>query len=131
MPHDVKQWPTGVYPGEVDAECPEARAQIDALIFQMRKQGPSPDGYSHKHLGAAAGGLWQINLKVKKRQIRILYAPYGQIIVLFRIHKKSSPQEQKRAYKLAKDRKREYEQSIAKTHKKPTHNPLISTFQTS
>jgi hypothetical protein len=54
-------------------------------------------------------GLWQINLRAQKRQVRILYAPYDQIIVLFRIHKKGSPQEQSRAYQLAMKRKRDYD----------------------
>ena len=48
-------------------------------------------------------------LKVQKRQVRVLYAPYGQTIVLFRIHKKGSPQEQTRAYDLAKKRKQDHE----------------------
>jgi hypothetical protein len=109
MAHNVLQWPSTVYPGEVDGECPEAREVIDALILRLRTQGPSPVGYRVKTLGAKMGGLWQINLKVEKRQIRVLYAPYGPTIVLFRIHKKGSPQEQTRAYTLATERKREYD----------------------
>jgi hypothetical protein len=110
MPYSVNQWPTGVYPDEIRAECPEAEATIDVLIGRMKNVGPSPDGYQVKSLGKKRGGLWQINLKVEKRQVRILYAPYYDVIVLFRIHKKSSPQEQERAYELARKRKREYEQ---------------------
>jgi hypothetical protein len=109
MAHDVRQWPQTVYPGEINDECPEALEVIDALISQLRVQGPSPAGYRVKTLGANVGNLWQISLKVDKRQVRVLYAPYGQVIVLFRIHKKSSTQEQARAYGLAKQRKREYE----------------------
>ena len=37
------------------------------------------------------------------------YAPYGDVIVVFRVHKKSSPQEQRREYELAMKRKREAE----------------------
>lgn len=110
MAHTVLQWPSSVYPGEVDDECPEAKAVIDALILNLGKQGPSPEGYRVKPLGQKVGGLWQINLKVEKRQVRVLYAPYEKTIVLFRIHKKGSPQEQTRAYQLAQKRKREYEQ---------------------
>jgi hypothetical protein len=110
MVYHVDQWPEGVYPDEVRAECPEAEATIDVLIGKMKSVGPSPDGYQVKPLGKKLGGLWQINLKVEKRQVRILYAPYHDTIVFFRIHKKSSPQEQERAYKLAQKRKREYEQ---------------------
>lgn len=109
MAYDVRQWPDSVYPGEIEAECPEAREVIDALIRSLQSHGPSPDGYKFKTLGAKVGGLWQISLKVQNRQIRLLYAPYGSRIILFRIHKKSSPQEQARAYDLAKRRKREYE----------------------
>jgi hypothetical protein len=109
MAHDVRQWPSTVYPDEVHAECPEALEIIDVLIMNFRRHGPSPPGYHVKTLGAKIGGLWQINLKVSKRQIRVLYAPYEQIIVIFRIHKKGSPQEQTRAYELAKRRKSEYE----------------------
>lgn len=109
MPYDVLKWPDSVYPGEVDSECPEARAVIDVLILSLRKHGPSPDGYRVKCLGQRVDGLWQINLKTAKRQVRVLYAPYGREIVLFRIHRKGSPQEQARAYELAGRRKREYE----------------------
>jgi hypothetical protein len=116
MAHVVLQWPNTVYPGEIDSECPEAREVIDALLLNMRAQGTSPPGYEVKTLGKQKDGLWQLNLKVKKRQIRLLYAPYGQAIVLFRIHKKGSPQEQNRAYNLAMKRKREYEMTKQASH---------------
>ena len=76
MLYDVKRWPNSVYPGEVDAECPEAIAAIDVMILKLREQGPSPDGYQVKTLGAKMAGLWQINLRVEGRQIRVLYSPY-------------------------------------------------------
>ena len=110
MAYSVRQWPPNVYPDELLSECPEAEATIDVLIGRMRSHGPRPPGYQVKALGKRHGGLWQLNLKVEKRQVRILYAPYTLVIVIFRIHKKSSPQEQERAYELAKRRKREYEQ---------------------
>jgi hypothetical protein len=113
MGHTVKKWPSTVYPGEVDSECPEAKAVIDVLILQLEMQGPSPSGYHVKVLGKQLGQLWQINLKFQKRQIRILYAPYGSYIVLFRIHKEGSPQEQERAYEIAKKRKAEYERNLS------------------
>jgi hypothetical protein len=114
MPHDVRQWPDSVYPGEVRDECPEAETVIDTLILNLRCEGLSPEGYRAKNLGKRMGGLWQINLKVEKRQVRVLYAPYGNTIVLFRIHKKGSRQEQQRAYGLAQQRKRDYEAARAK-----------------
>jgi hypothetical protein len=79
MPYEVRQWPATVYPGEMKKECPEAEADIDVLIRELARRGPSPAGYDVKTLGKGKGGLWQINLKVKKRQIRILYAPYREI----------------------------------------------------
>jgi Phage derived protein Gp49-like (DUF891) len=117
MAYDVRQWPSTVYPGEVNEECPEAREAIDVLLRKMTASGPSPEAYQVKNLGKRMDGLWQINLKVEKRQIRILYAPDGQLIVLFRIHKKSSAQEQTRAYDLAKARKREYEAEVKRLKK--------------
>ncbi len=119
MTYIVTHYPTVVYPGEVEAECPEADPEVVVLISRMASQGPSPTAYKAKALGKKMGGLWQINLKVEKRQIRILYAPYGtEKIVLFRIHKKSSPQEQERAYALAMKRKREYEEANKEDPKK-------------
>jgi hypothetical protein len=109
MPYELEQWPKRVYPKEMNDECPEATIDIDVLLNRMKEVGPSPLGYDIKVLGQGRAGLWQASLKVKGRQVRILYAPYGNKIVLFRIHKKSSPQEQKHAYDLAVNRKREYE----------------------
>lgn len=111
MAHDVLKWPQSVYPNEIDEECPDAREIIDVLIMKMRAFGPSPEGYNVKNLGKRKGGLWQVNLKVEKRQVRILYAPFKEKIVLFRIHKKGSPQEQERAYGLAQARKIQYEKT--------------------
>jgi hypothetical protein len=117
MAYDLRQWPESVYPGEADDECPEAIPVLDTLLLNLQSHGPSPPGYSVKNLGKKRNGLWQINLKVEKRQVRVLYAPYGKTIVLFRIHKKSSPQEQIRAYELAADRKSKYEFEKAKLEK--------------
>jgi hypothetical protein len=115
MAHDVRQWPSSVYPGEVDDECPEAKPVIAVLIQNLSTEGPSPAAYQVKNLGRKMDGLWQINLRVEGRQVRVLFAPYGQLIVLFRIHKKSSPAEQTRAYELARKRKREYEAEVKET----------------
>jgi phage-related protein len=112
MAYDLRQWPYNVYPGEL-GEFPEAVADIDVALSALRNHGPQPDGYAFKALGKTKGGLWQINLRAKGRQIRILYAPYGGMIVIFRIHKKSSPQEQQRAYELAMSRKKQAERVMA------------------
>lgn len=109
MPYIIRHFPPSVYPREMRDECPEAEADIANVIRQMGRQGPSPSGYNVKNLGQKMDGLWQLNLRVSKRQVRILYAPYDSDIVLFRIHKKSSPQEQNRAYDLARSRKRQFD----------------------
>jgi hypothetical protein len=105
MAHELKQWPSDVYPGETE-EFPEAGPDIDTALLELHRQGPSPLGYHVKNLGKAKDGLWQMNLKVQRKQIRILYAPYKGFIVVFRIHKKSSPQEQQAAYEVAMARKK-------------------------
>ena len=113
MRYTIRQWPSGgVYPDEINRECPEALEIIDVFLMSMMEHGPSPPGYPKiKTLGQKHEGLWQANLKVARKQVRILYAPYGNEIVLFRIHKKSSQPEQDRAYELATKRKREYERA--------------------
>jgi hypothetical protein len=100
-----------VYPKEA-LEFPDAKEAIDVALRDLAKYGPAPDGHAFKPLGEKKGNLWQINIRVLGRQIRILYSPYGDVIVIFRIHKKSSPQEQQREYELAMKRKREAERIV-------------------
>lgn len=111
MPHDLRQWPDTVYPGEAQ-QLPQAVIEIDAAIRALSRDGPKLEEYSFKPLGKKKDYLWQINFKANGQQIRILYAPYGSTIVIFRIHKKSSKQEQQRAYDLAGKRKREADKII-------------------
>jgi hypothetical protein len=113
VPYVVRNFPATVYPAEVLSECPEAMEIIDVMIREMCEQGPRPDGYHVKTLGKAHGGLGQINLRANGEHVRVVFAPYGKDIVLFRVHKKLSPQEQKRAYQLAVKRKAEYEKLVA------------------
>ncbi len=108
MPYDLRQWPATVYPREAD-QFPECMAAIDHALRQLRDEGPSLEIYGAKNLGKRNDYLWQINLRVNRKQIRVLYAPYNRMIVVFRIHQKSSPQEQRAAYTTASRRKREAE----------------------
>src|SRR5262245_52043516 len=108
MPHKLLQWPSTVYPNEA-VEIVDAREAIDVALRNLSRYGPSPDGYNSKPLGKKMNYLWQLNLRAAGRQVRILYCPYGDAITIFRIHKKSSPQEQKAAYKLAIERKKEFD----------------------
>ena len=101
---------------------PDAKVEIDLALLRLQVDGPSPLGYKVKTLGKSKGQLWQLNLKVNKQQIRILYAPYGNRIVIYRIHKKSSEQEQERAYSDAMRRKKEAELKM----KLPGHENAIT-----
>ncbi|NUQ36036.1 MAG: type II toxin-antitoxin system RelE/ParE family toxin [Planctomycetaceae bacterium] len=112
MTYHVKQYPPAKVVPEESNQFPEAQVELDAAINEMRRQGPSPAGFNVKSLGAVLGGLYQLNLRVKGKQIRILYAPYGTEIILFHIHKKTSPQEQKAGYSVAMARKKEYERKL-------------------
>ena len=117
MPHRLKQWPASVYPKEAN-ELPEAKAEIDAALRTLARFGPMREEYGAKNLGQTQDSLWQLGFKVNRKQIRLLYAPYKDVIVLFRIHPKTSPQEQERAYTLAMKRKKEAER-IMKEHGGP------------
>ena len=108
MAYELKQWPADVYPDETE-EFPEAGADIDTALLELHRQGPSPLGYHVKSLGKTKNGLWQLNLKVQRNQIWILYAPYKDFIVVFKIHKKGSPREQQAAYQVATARKKAVE----------------------
>jgi hypothetical protein len=111
MKYNALEYPVGVV-AEGEDECPEAIALIAVLIGRLEAVGPSPEEYNVKNLGKKQDGLWQINMKIEGRQVRVLYAPYDRNIVLFCIHKKSSPQEQTRGYTTAKRRKAEYEKHL-------------------
>lgn len=109
MAWSVHTWPRSVFPEEVEDECPEALEAVITVIREMERLGPAPEVRQVKTLGRKLGSLWQMNLRVEGRQVRILYAPYDSQILLFRIHKKSSKGEQDRGYELAIKRKRSYE----------------------
>jgi len=102
----LKKWPNKVYPGEVDPTW-SAGPVIDVFLNEVRKHGPAPLGYNTKHHGKKMLYIWQLNLKIKGRQIRVLYGQYDNIIVFLHFHKKSSAQEQRAGYKIAVERKKE------------------------
>ncbi len=111
MRYKLAQWPRNVYQKEVK-EIAHARIAIDVALSSLTKYGPSPEGYNFMPLGKAKNGLWQLNVRIPNGQVRILYCPYGDVIVVFRIHKKSSSQEQEKAYAVAIQRKKEYERLL-------------------
>ena len=112
MPYELRQWPWNVYPKEVLDDFPEAMADVDVALKEIQAYGPNPITYSVKPLPKNLKGLWQLSMKSGGRQIRLLYSAYGQTIVVSRIHKKSSPQEQQRAYDLALQRKKKADEII-------------------
>ena len=107
----LRQWPGSVYPKEAN-DLPDAAPEIDAALRALSRNGPKLEEYGAKCLGQSQDGLWQLGFKVNRKRIRILYAPYGDVIVVFRIHPKTSPQEQERAYTLARERKKQAERRI-------------------
>lgn len=107
----LRQWPASVYPREAD-DLPDEKPDIDAALRALSRFGPQREEYGAKCLGQGQDGLWQLGFKVNRKRIRILYAPYGDVIAIFRIHPKTSPQEQERAYALARDRKKQAERRM-------------------
>ena len=108
----LKQWSDRVREKEVDPVW-RADAAIDVLLNRMRSEGPKPLGYKWNHHGKKLSYIWQINLKVEQRQIRVLFANYGLYIVILHIHKKSSTQEQAAGYVTAIRRKKAVDQLMA------------------
>lgn len=105
----LKQYPGTVLEKDIDSVW-QADADIDVLLNMMRSEGPKPPGYKWKYHGKKFSYIWQINLKVERRQIRILYVSIGLYIVILHIHKKSSPQEQTAGYATAVRRKKAMDQ---------------------
>jgi phage-related protein len=108
MSYDLRQWPGSVY-GDAMKALPNEEVEIDIAIRSIRRHGPMPPGYKAKPLKDDLHGLYQLNFKVRGKQIRFLYSPFRKTVVFFIIHGKSSPQEQKHAYNIAKRRLREVE----------------------
>ena len=65
-------------------------------------------------------GINQVNIKVNKEQIRILFSVYDKNIVVWRVFKKTSPQIEHRAYELALSRKKQAEQFKVSGNELPT-----------
>jgi phage-related protein len=125
MSYRLRQWPSTVYPKEAN-DLPEAKPDIDAALRALGRFGPLREEYGAKNLGQTKGGLWQLGFKVNRKQIRILYAPYNDVIVVYCIHPKTSPQEQERAYERATRRKKEAERQMKEQGDRGGGLPLIT-----
>lgn len=112
MPYALKCWPESVYRKEVLDLPADIRAPVVEALRRLRTEGVRPVGYSCKPLGRSLRGIWQMNFKTERNeQMRLLYFAEGQEIVLLTVFKKTSEQEEQRAYELAKKRKREAEKA--------------------
>ena len=114
MSYRVSCFPERVDAKEIDALETGLRREAKAAIRDLARSGPAPPGRTVKKLGKQLGYLWQMNLKVNREQLRILYFPHGQNeIVLVSVFTKGSPQEQQRAYETAVRRKADAETILA------------------
>jgi len=114
MPYELKYWPESIPKREIEALPTAARAELKAALLDLARFGPNPPARNVKNLGKANAGLWQLNLKVNKEQIRLLYFPWGgRIVVVVSAFKKTSKQLQEREYQTAMSRKKEAERRLS------------------
>lgn len=112
MAYDLKCWPDSVSRKEINDLPTGARAEVKVALRELQRFGPSPPARTVKNLGKAKDGLWQLNLKVNREQIRLLYFPWGgRIIVVLSVFKKTSKLQQ-REYETAMQRKKEAERRL-------------------
>lgn len=90
------------------------------MLRAMRSNGPMPEEYSVKPLRAHLHGIKQVNLKIKREQIRVLFMTAGQQIVVLHVFKKTSPQVETRGYEKALDRKAQVDEMMRSGYEPPT-----------
>ena len=113
MPYELFCWPASVSRKEIESLPASARAGVKLALSELARFGPNPSVRSVKNLGKKNDGLWQLSLKVDREQIRLLYFPWrNRIIVLVSAFKKTSPQLQQREYEAAVARKKEAERRL-------------------
>lgn len=110
MPYRLKCHPERVSTKEIEGLTKDLRIEVKAALLDLHRFGPQPEGRHVKPLGKKIGYLWQMNLKVNREQVRILYFPNGQDeIVVVSVFTKTSPQEEQREYGNAVARKAQAE----------------------
>ena len=109
MAYEIRQWPAAVR-REIGGLPGPAEAAVLVLLIAMRARGPRPEEYQVKPLKKNLRGLVQVNMKINREQIRVLFSVYGNCIVVFHVFKKTSPQVELRGYELALKRKKTAEQ---------------------
>ena len=113
MPYTIHCWPPTVQKDEIEGLPLEAQAAIAVMFREMRRRGARPEEYNIKPLAKRLRGLNQVNMKVNREQIRLLFSVYGTRIVVLHAFKKTSPQIEQRGYDKALARKKSAEQVMA------------------
>ena len=121
MPYELKQWPSSIQ-NEVEELPTEAKASVLVMLRGMSQRGPWLPEYKIKPLPRHLHGLNQVNLRNKKEQIRVLFFVSGNMVVIVRVFKKTSPQEEQQAYKLAAARMRTAKAILESGNGLPTIN---------
>lgn len=106
MRYTIRQWPGSVQKKEIQALPLDAETAVMVMLQEMMKRGPILDEYHTKRLSKNLHGLLQVNLKINREQIRVLYFVEGAQIVVVHVFKKTSPQVEQRGYALALERKK-------------------------
>lgn len=119
MSYDIRQWPGSVFKEIADLPV-AAETAVLVMLREMRVSGPMPEEYNIKPLRGHLHGLKQVNLKINREQIRVLFSIYGQQIVVLHVFKKTSPQIETRGYEKALDRKAQLEDMMRRGHELPT-----------
>lgn len=115
MPYTVHQWPASIKKDEIDALPVAAATAVLVMLRVMRERGPRPEEYNVKPLSGRLHGLNQVNMKINKEQIRVLFSVYDKFqVVVFHVFKKTSPQIEQRGYDKALGRKRQAELFMAR-----------------
>src|SRR5688500_3359629 len=106
MSYVISQWPDSVQQKEIGGLSTDAAAAVMVMLRTMRKEGPWPRAYKIKPLKKRLHGINQVNLKINKEQIRVLYSVSSAQIVLLHVFHKTSAQLEQRGYDLALKRKK-------------------------
>jgi mRNA-degrading endonuclease RelE of RelBE toxin-antitoxin system len=112
MTFEIRCWPQSVRKELADLQ-PAEEARIRVMLKAMAAEGPKPVAYpKNKTLKNPYSGLEQGGITVNKVQIRTLSCVYGNEIVVFRILRKTNSHIEKQAYKLASQRRKDFEATL-------------------
>ena len=104
MAYTILQWPASVQRKEINELPEDAAVAILVWLRAMARNGPILEEYKTKRLSDHLHGLIQLNMKINKEQIRVLYFVRSTQIVIVHAFKKTSPQIETKGYEVALDR---------------------------